>query len=393
MKIRYLIKNTLRFYRKNWFWSILLSVLLAFLFLLFTNLYLLSSRMDVFYKTVNLLDSYDTSTIEVENISDIIAPPETPDFSPSVMDNYQTNLIQDLLIDKQAGYIVQYDREFSQVFFGGFDSRDYSSFNNIVIISGKYLEFANVEENFSDKQVYAFVSEDLAPLVGTEFEFSGVTMPILDTINYSYPIDIFQYAITIVNDGYQEDFRGYDYKTIYIATNSLETINDLRPFNEVNINQIHIFNPSEELLFDFNSYYSTHSGNIGFYLNQVDNNTRFDETNPIKLRIDSIVIGNGSLLIFVIFIANLLQNIKDQDNEFKIHMQFGADDPFIFLWIHLYVVIYLLPSVFFIPALLFFTLPSSLTHTNILLGLLVYILGSLVVAYIAFRRFKNTNRV
>lgn len=87
-----------------------------------------------------------------------------------------------------------------------------------------------------------------------------------------------------------------------------------------------------------------------------------------------------------------VRNIKDQHKEFRIHMQFGADYPFISSWILLYVFFYLMPSLIFIPFLIYFSIPIMLTSMNMIIGLVLYLVFVFVISLLAFRRFKNTEK-
>src|SRR5699024_4413034 len=155
-----------------------------------------------FYKSIIYLDDNNAKFLEMFNISqDLKNEVDLANYTdPSELDDYKKEFMTNLLNTKQAGIIKQfgnkwikeYKEEPSYTELAKFDS-----FNNVVILSGKYLDFANIKDDFSNMQNYAYVSEDLASLVGTDFKFRDLTFPIKSTVNYSYPIDTDQYSFSI----------------------------------------------------------------------------------------------------------------------------------------------------------------------------------------------------
>lgn len=393
MKIRDLINNTFRSYRKNWFWSVFLSLIFSTIFLLLVNFLLLFSNMDVFYKSIIYLDDNNAKFLEMFNISqDLKNEVDLANYTdPSELDDYKKEFMTNLLNTKQAGIIKQFGNKWIKEYKeepGYTELAKFDSFNNVVILSGKYLDFANIKDDFSNMQNYAYVSEDLASLVGTDFKFRDLTFPIKSTVNYSYPIDTDQYSFSIDSKDYQEDFHGYDSKTLFLVSNSIDTLEKIS-FDRLILEDFIIFNPSDELLYDFNSYYNKRSGDVGLFVNMAENLTRFMDYNPMKQRIDATVTLIGVTIIFLLLLINIFQNLKDQEVEFRIHLQFGADDSFIFSWMYLYIFVYLFPSLVLTPLFLYFALPSVLTLGRLILFFLLYILFTGIIAFLAFIRFKK----
>ncbi len=393
MKLRNLIKNTLRSYKKNLFWSVFLSLIFSTVLLLLVNFLLLFSKMDIFYKSIIYLHDNNASFIEINNIpQDLKYEVDLAKFQlPAELDAYQKKFITNLLHTKQVGLIKQFENRWIDDYKSkpGYEEvGKFEPFNNVVILSGKYVDFANITEDFSNMQNYAYVSEDLAHLVGSDFEYMNLTFPVKATVQYSYPIDPDQYSLSIDSKEYQKEFHGYDSKTLFLVSNSIDILQKIS-FDRVLLHSFTFFNPSETLIYDFNAYYSTHSGNMGFFVNQAKNISGSMQYNPMKQRIDATVTVIGVTIIFLMLLMNIFKNLRDQYVEFRIHLQFGAGDAFIFAWMYLYIILYLFPSLIFAPLFLYFALPSVIAINRLVILFLGYLLFTGILAFLAFTRFKK----
>lgn len=388
MKLIDILKNAFRQFKNNFLWSLFMGFLFAVIVLLSVNFFTLLSRRDVFFKTVNFLNEIEANMIRV----DLLPRKDSTYAEDNEIEESIASFFQKLSTTNKLGTIMYIDDDvLMNLSAQGYalNTSQFEDFSNVVILFGKYIDFADLSTSTDTSSEFALVSPDCSSKLGQSISFLNTDYKILDTLDYSYPDNALRNYFK--TDENVESKKGLNESTLFLITNNFETLEKIYGPAYL-IEQLYIFGDVDQEYNRLNEELSEYGSAYAKLIPIADFFKQAPDANPIRLKVEIAIIFIALVFISFILALNYFRNQKAAFDLYQIHQTFGANNKAIFVWILSYTFMYFVMAMLLTFLLLAITYKYLLRIKFIFLIIFIYFIVVFILSTIAYKLYSNTSK-